>query len=343
VGGNVSPQKLTNLKVQVEDTKAKLESNDPAQIGTLTREQLLGDMFYAGTLGYYAQFNALTHLMGLQQKARQYLAAGYGTFGYEPNVDYLFGVPRILTTGGVAMDIPILRISGVDSQNAADRKNYNLQVGILSSILEHEIPEQLFNTDPQNPPDAISAVKALNKASSTGQRIYHITPDNMMNVLGRINHDNTTMNEITNALNSGKEVITHTDTVNVPGWSGAGYIIYDPVSGDGAYKIGGGANGSNLVLAISILLAAIAFFPGLAAYFGPLFIALMLVVVVVLTFVIVLDSLDGCQGDAGVGIALMLALLSAAPGEGPAIFRIFYEGFIISEGFVSISNRVCNL
>ena len=53
------------------------------------------------------------------------------------------------------------------------------------------------------------------------------------------------MNEISNALNTGKEVITHTDDVNVPGWSGAGYIIYGPVTGDGAYKIGGGANGSN--------------------------------------------------------------------------------------------------
>ena len=52
------------------------------------------------------------------------------------------------------------------------------------------------------------------------------------------------MNEIRNALNAGKEVITHTDAVSVPGWSGAGYIITDPVTGDGAYKIAGGGNGS---------------------------------------------------------------------------------------------------
>lgn len=30
------------------------------------------------------------------------------------------------------------------------------------------------------------------------------------------------------------------------GWSGAGYIIFDPVTGSGAYKIGGGKNGSYL-------------------------------------------------------------------------------------------------
>jgi len=44
----------------------------------------------------------------------------------------------------------------------------------------------------------------------------------------------------------GKEVITHTDAVSVPGWSGAGYIIFDPQTGSGAYKIGGGQNGSYL-------------------------------------------------------------------------------------------------
>jgi hypothetical protein len=52
------------------------------------------------------------------------------------------------------------------------------------------------------------------------------------------------MTEIRNALAAGKEVITHTDAVSVPGWSGAGYIITDPDTGAGAYKIAGGGNGS---------------------------------------------------------------------------------------------------
>jgi hypothetical protein len=32
--------------------------------------------------------------------------------------------------------------------------------------------------------------------------------------------------------------------VSVPGWNGAGYIILDPDTGDGAYKIESGANGA---------------------------------------------------------------------------------------------------
>ena len=110
------------------------------------------------------------------------------------------------------------------------------------------MPEQLFNTDPNNPADAISAVKALSKASAAGQRIYHITQANQSTALPNINHDPDTMPEIRNALAVGKEVITHTDAVTVPGWSGAGYIIFDPQTGDGAYKIGGGQNGGVIII-----------------------------------------------------------------------------------------------
>jgi len=65
-------------------------------------------------------------------------------------------------------------------------------------------------------------------------------------LLPNIKHDSLTMDEIRNALNSGKGEITHTDAIQVPGWSGTGYIIIDPESGSGAYKIAGGANGSFL-------------------------------------------------------------------------------------------------
>jgi len=34
--------------------------------------------------------------------------------------------------------------------------------------------------------------------------------------------------------------------VSVPGYTGAGYIIFDPLTGDGAYKISGGGNGGFL-------------------------------------------------------------------------------------------------
>jgi hypothetical protein len=72
-------------------------------------------------------------------------------------------------------------------------------VGALASALEHAIPEQMFVT-PENPGEAVSAVKALQKAASQGQRIYHITQENMATALPNLR----------------KEVITHTDPISVP-------------------------------------------------------------------------------------------------------------------------------
>jgi hypothetical protein len=54
-----------------------------------------------------------------------------------------------------------------------------LQAGILSSALEHAVPEQLF-VNAQHPGKGISAVKALQKASAAGQRIYWIILTNQL-------------------------------------------------------------------------------------------------------------------------------------------------------------------
>ncbi|MFV1998709.1 MAG: hypothetical protein ACC641_11970, partial [Acidiferrobacterales bacterium] len=345
IAGSVSPARLTALKSQLTATKLALESNDPAQIGTLTREDLLGDLFYGGTLGYYAQLTALATIAGLQQGGHFQLAAGHGTIGYEPDVDTFFGIPRSIQPGGVAFDIPLIQITQTNDGDREELKQFNLQVGVLSSALEHATPEQMFNTDPANPPDAISAVKALAKASAAGQRIYQITPANQSAILPNIQHDPATMNEIRASLNVGKTVITHTDAVSIPGgWSGAGYIILDPETNVGAWKIGGGLNGGILATAISVLLAAIALFPAIAAFFSLLTIIMLSLVVAVLTFSNILNNLDGCSGNIGVGMALIISLVTALLGkEGASVIRIFMESFIASSGFVDGANTVCNL
>jgi hypothetical protein len=260
--GSVSPQILADAKTRLEHTKAALESANPSQIAALTREDLLGDMFHAGGLGYYAQLTALSHIMGIQTGAHHTLASGTGTFGYEPKVNYFFGLPRSIKPGGVVFDIAVVAAIGVNDGHADRKKQFVLQVGALGSALEHAVPEQMF-VNAQNPGEAISAVKALQKANQQGQRIYHITKANQSAILPNIHHDSDTMAEIRDALNAGKEVVTHTDAVSVPGWAGAGYVITDPVKGDGAYRIAGGENGSYL----TFLGMALAFLQALAPFF----------------------------------------------------------------------------
>jgi len=138
-------------------------------------------------------------------------------------------------------------ILGSDTADQVAVKNFNQLIGILGSALEHAVPEQML-VFPVNPGEAVSAVKAITKATAQGQRIYHITQSNQSTALVNIDHNPETMAEISDALAVGREVITHTDPISIPGWSGAGYIIFDSETGDGAYKISGGMNGGNYPL-----------------------------------------------------------------------------------------------
>src|SRR5690606_8933734 len=112
IAGNVSPQALENSKARLEATKAILEAQNPDQLANLTRADLLGELFHAGLLGYFGQYTALSYVAGLKQGGYHYLAAGVGSFGYEPTVDYLFGIPRSIQGGGAVMNIPIVNNFG---------------------------------------------------------------------------------------------------------------------------------------------------------------------------------------------------------------------------------------
>jgi hypothetical protein len=243
VGGSVSPAILQRLQTQVAATKATLESGDPALIGALTREALLGDLFYAGTLGYFAQYTALAHVMSLAADGHHALMPSVGTYGYVPEVRKLFGLPTAIEPGGIQMDLDAVNgVSDPSDGDSTKRRNLVFQTGILSSALESAVPEQMFVT-PDHPGEAISTVKALAKANAAGQRIYHITAANEAAVLPNLHLAPEVITEIQAAIHAGKEVITHTDPVSVPGWGGAGYIIFDPETGEGAYKIAGGLSG----------------------------------------------------------------------------------------------------
>lgn len=247
IGGSVSVNKLSKLRSTFGNTILNINSQDTNQLQTLDREAILGDMFYSGTLGYFAQYTALSYVSGLNKGIHQGLLPSVGTYGYVPKVNYFFGFPQSIGVGGIEMDLDsVSTFTGTNNNENIKRINYVQQSGIISSTLEHAIPEQMFNT-PTNPGEAVSAVKAIGIAIAQGQRTYHVTQKNYLTVLPNIHHDASIISEMKSALAIGKEVITHTDNISVPGWNGAGYIILDPETGDGAYKISGGINGSGYV------------------------------------------------------------------------------------------------
>lgn len=259
IGQNVSAARIRDLQMQVEATRAVLQGQDQAQILALTRENVLGEVFHAGILSYFGQYNTFSEGLARQERGSYGLAVGYGSFGYEPYVNYFFGVPRAITPGGAVMNIRMSNYIGAHNGDVAKKKLFAQKIGLLSSALEHAVPEQIFAT-PSGTGDGISAVKALAKAQAAGQRIYQLTPGNQSTALPNIHQRPETMDAILAALAVGKQVIAHTDPISVSGWVGAGYIVLDPDTGAGAYMISGGANGGGNhdgLLALSLSMATL--------------------------------------------------------------------------------------
>jgi len=219
---------------------------------------------YAGKLSYFVQIQAQYELSALSSKAKTGLLAGKGIFGYEPKVDYFFGLPRSISSGGIHLDIETTRVVRALDNDQQKTIDFAIQTGPIGSALEHalkevplgcQVPEQMFNTDPNNPTQGISTVKALQLANAQGQQIYKIDQTNIDTVLPKLNLSNSVKQDIQSSVNVGKYVITHTDNVSVPGWSGAGYAIIDPLTGSDAYMISGGENsGFILTTAVSVVL-----------------------------------------------------------------------------------------
>lgn len=242
IGGSVSPFEIRALETRVEITQSIVESGGSAG---LSREHLVGDVLYAGVLGYFGRYMLGTSVLEQASNARSYLAAGYGSFGYEPTVTYLFGLPHAIESGSAVMNIRLISSSGSTTGDRVKARDFFLKVGVLSSKLEHEIPEAMFVT-PDRPGEAVSAVKALGIANMAGQKIYHIDATNHDDTLTVVNHDSSVTGEIAAAIRLGKEVIIHENPISVGAWRGSGYIIFDPETGAAAYKISGGKNGGNL-------------------------------------------------------------------------------------------------
>ncbi len=110
----------------------------------------------------------------------------------------------------------------------------------------------MFSTD-EAPAQGVSAVKALAIASAEGQKIWTIGQNNLDLALEVINLSVEVENEIRSAVNAGNIATAHEAQIVFGGWVGSGYLLIDPETGAGAYKIAGGGNGSVIEVLISLL------------------------------------------------------------------------------------------
>ena len=96
-----------------------------------------------------------------------FLFLQYSTFGSEVGIASRFGLPTGIKAGGIGLDIPMTKVVVADNNNQENFKNYRLQAGMITCSLKHQTPEQMYNTDPNNPIQSISTIKAFALANAT--------------------------------------------------------------------------------------------------------------------------------------------------------------------------------
>lgn len=258
----MSQQQLERLKTTLEASKAKIESAQESQIASLTNHDIVGAMLQSVVQSYFAIGDTQD---AIAAAPAQVIKRPYMTFGtYSTSLQPIFswGMLRQVRLSGLAMDIDRLMAVAVHADNDREALTaYHLASGMRMSANEHAVPEAFFN-DPnssERQAEGVSAVKAIQLAAQQGQTIYQITSENAAQVLPLLTHKSDTMRDIQNAINTGKTVTTSQNPINLNGWVGTGYIMFDPNTGSGGYMIDGGLNGGAFVSG-SILGAAFAAF-----------------------------------------------------------------------------------
>lgn len=320
------------FRARLENTRTRLDRiranpTDPTPLQGLSKEDLAGDLLYGAIGVYFGAIDRMAQIAGKATGVVNHRMPSFGNFGIASTTVLSFGVPRSVRFAALAIDVD--RIIGTEIANDASPETllkFRKSIGTQYSAQEHVVPEQLF-ADPAAPAplQAMSAVKALALAASAGQRIYILNSSNSSlhaSILSSLAIDGDVKQEIANALAVGREVTVHQASVTVNGFTGVGYIILDPQTGAGAYKISGGANGG----AIAVFWGAVLMFLQIALGFltlatGALFIigsvaALAAVVLLVLSL---LD--DPIQAANFAAVRALMAILAI-------MFFIVVEGFV---------------
>ena len=267
-----------------------------------------------------------------------YRLPSYGLFSTQLRTSYWFGLPRNVNFAGLEMDVDRL-VSQVAAKNNDRQQSIGFvqSSGYRSSAMEHLVPEQMFSTE-ASPAQGISTVKALAIASAEGQKIWTIDPNNVNVALAAIDLSSEVESEIRNAVLVGKVAITHEQPINFAGGTNIGYLFIDPETGAGAYLIGSGASGGELVLAVlGTLLGVVGVGAAVGAFaFGLIGAAFFFValgyIITYLSLVVTLATLSlGCDAAAlaltvTVSIfltALLTALSVFTAGIGGLVWALF--------------------
>ncbi|MDD1750056.1 MAG: hypothetical protein LUO89_09300, partial [Methanothrix sp.] len=159
---------------------------------------------------------------------------------------YAFGV--IIAAGFPGIKLNLDRYAQADVSKQATAGGPAVPPGYTRQNMERAsayAADALQNllTDPAHPGNGDSAVRALAAANANSQPIRLINAGNAATVIPQLTIDASAIADIQNAAAAGKQNLVQNGVLAAGGWSGSGYIMEDPATGLGDYRLTGPAHG----------------------------------------------------------------------------------------------------
>ncbi len=150
------------------------------------------------------------------------------------------GVAVSTTSGGAYIDADLSTATPAGLTKAT-RKGFTLTSGLSGSAHEHLVLEECFEAD------AISTARAISLANSCEVPVVTLTSANWATLAPALELPAYIKAQMEDAVQAGYAVTTPTQEVGYIDFIGEGWIVTDPVTGEGAYLISGGYSGGKVV------------------------------------------------------------------------------------------------
>ena len=199
----------------------------------------VGKVLHNIGLQYFTHTNNSSKLLEGMMHVYNTRAVNAGFVSVSAKYRTFFGItvsPPIIS--GLNIDIPRyvqspFSITGDKEQEKAFTK---LQ-GLNTSYFEHAIWESFSGID------SVSTVKLLQLANEAGLPIYTINSANIDATLPLLIQSQQVKDDIRNVVGAGKEVTIPKSYITRNEWTGTGYMVRNPDTGEGAYIISSGLAG----------------------------------------------------------------------------------------------------
>lgn len=197
---------------------------------------------YITAKGYWTQQDFQERILGRLHGVATTRLPSAGIFAAPLSVIDSFGVPRIGSYHSRQVDIKLshLAAAALDG-NPKKASTFVMHAGNLGSANEGAVIEQVFGKPLGQ---GSNTMRLLQLANEQGMRVYHLKPDNIAAHRSSLQHAPEVMTDIDNALAAGLEVIIPQTRQTNGAWSGSGYIMLDPFTSSGDYRVSGGLSGN---------------------------------------------------------------------------------------------------